>query len=331
MADNRTEHLREEYVSRVNRVIDYIDNNYNKAMTLNDLADVAGFSRYHFHRIFSAMVGEPLNRFVVRIRAERAAAMLLNNTRKSITEIAFDCGFSGSAPFARSFKAIFNMSASEWRTKGGRNSKNGKTDSNNRKAIGKIGKAFEVSSSYSGDTNNNRQIWRIKMKEDLKKIDAEITVEQLTDIHVAYIRYIGPYKGNAELFESLFGKIFTWAGPRGFLQAADLKVISVYHDDPEITDEDKLRTSVCISIPHDARVDGEFGKMTIPGGTYARGRFEISADEYQMAWDAMCGGWFPESGYQPGDGLCFESYLNNPKEHPEGKHSVEIYIPAKPL
>jgi AraC family transcriptional regulator len=45
----------------------------------------------------------------------------------------------------------------------------------------------------------------------------------------------------------------------------------------------------------------------------------------------MCGGWFPESGYQPGDGVCFESYLNNPEEHPEGKHIVEICIPVKPL
>lgn len=71
--------------------------------------------------------------------------------------------------------------------------------------------------------------------------------------------------------------------------------------------------------------------MTIPGGKYAKGRFEIGSDEYQAAWDTMCGGWFPESGYQPGDGVCFESYLNNPKDHPEGKFIVDIYIPVKPL
>ena len=329
--NNRQKYLREEYISRINRVIDYIENNYSKAMSLDALADVAGFSRFHFHRIFSAMVGEPLNQFIIRIRVEKAAAMLTNNPKKSVTEIAFDCGFSGSAPFARSFKSLFNMSATEWRDGGWQKSKNCKTDSNGCKTVGKIGQSFDVSSYYAGDVNNNQQIWRIKMKEDVNKIDAEITVEEIDDLHVAYIRYIGPYKGDSKLFEGLFEKLFTWAGPRGLLSGPDLKVMSVYHDDPEITEDTKLRTSMCISVPENTAVDGEIGKMTIPGGKYARGRFEIKADEFQAAWDTMCGGWFPESGFQPGDGLCFESCLNSPKDHPEGKHIVDIYIPVKPL
>ncbi len=334
--NNRQKYLREEYVSRINRVIDYIENHYMKAMTLDELADVAGFSRYHFHRIFRAMVGEPLNQFIIRIRVEKAAAMLLNNPKKSITEIAFDCGFSGSAPFARSFKALFNMSATDWRNRGWPESKNRKTDGKDCKTIGKIGKAFDVSSYYVGDETSNQQIWRIKMedgykKAGLKRVEAEIAVEEMDEMHVAYVRHIGPYKGDSSLFEGLFQKIFTWAGPRGLLSRSDFKVLSVYHDDPEITDVDKLRTSVCITVPKETEVGGEVGKMTIPKGKYAKGKFEIGPDEFQAAWDTMCGGWFPESGYQPGDGLCFESYLNDPREHPEGKHIVEIFIPAKPL
>lgn len=335
--NNRQKFLREEYISRINRAIDYIERNFDKPLSLDDVADVAGFSRFHFHRIFKAMVGEPLNRFIIRIRVEKAAAMLINNPKKSVTEIAFDCGFSGSAPFARSFKSVFNMSASEWRDGGWQKSKNCKTESNDCKTFGKIGQSFDVSSYYAEGINNNQQIWRIKMKkelsnkEGLKRIDAEITVEEIDDLHVAYIRHIGPYKGDSRLFEGLFEKLFTWAGPRGLLNGPDLKILSVYHDDPEITDNEKLRTSICITVPEDAKVDGEFGKMTISGGTYAKGRFEIKPDEYQEAWDTLCGGWFPESGYQPGDGVCFESYLSSPKDHPEGKHIVEIYIPVKPL
>ena len=48
----------------------------------------------------------------------------------------------------------------------------------------------------------------LKNKEGLKSIDAEITVEEIDDLHVAYVRYIGPYKGNAKLFEGLFEKFF---------------------------------------------------------------------------------------------------------------------------
>lgn len=330
--NNRQKYLREEYVSRINRVIDYIEKHYMNALTLDELADVAGFSRYHFHRIFRAMVGEPLNQFVVRIRVEKSAAMLLNNPRKSITEIVFDCGFSGSAPFARSFKALFNMSATGWRNRGWQESKNRITESKDCKTIGKIGKAFDVSSYYVGDETNNQQIWRVKMNETSKRIEAEIVVEEMDDMHVAYIRHIGPYKGDSKLFEGLFQKLFTWAGPRGLLSGPNFKAMALYHDDPEITDEEKLRTSVCISVPENTEVGGEIGKMTIPKGKYAKGRFEVgTVDEFQAAWDTMCGGWFPESGYQPGDGLCYESYLTNPKEHPEGKHVVEIFIPVKPL
>lgn len=329
--NNRQKYLREEYISRMNRVVDYIETHYEKSLSLDELAGVAGFSKYHFHRIFRAIVGESLNQFIIRIRVEKAAAMLLNNPKRSITEIAFDCGFSGSAPFARSFRSIIGLSATEYRNGGWKISKNSKTDSKDCKTIDKIGKAFDVSYYYVGDVNNNQQIWRIQMKEGKKKIETEITVEEMDDIHVAYIRHIGPYKGDTKLFEGLFEKLFRWAGPRGLMNRPDLKVISVYHDDPEITDEEKLRTSACISVPENTEVDGEIGKMLLPKGKYAKGRFEISPNEYQAAWDTICGGWFPESGYQPADGLCYESYLNNPKEHPQGKHIVEICIPVKPL
>lgn len=59
--------------------------------------------------------------------------------------------------------------------------------------------------------------------------------------------------------------------------------------------------------------------------------FEIDADGYETAWNAIYGGWLPESGYQPADGPCFEMCLNNPKEHPQHKHIVDICIPVKPL
>jgi AraC family transcriptional regulator len=79
--NNRQKFLREEYIAWINRVMDYVEKNYNKALILDGLADIAGFSRFHFHRIFSAMAGEPLNQFVIRIRVEKAAAMLINNPK----------------------------------------------------------------------------------------------------------------------------------------------------------------------------------------------------------------------------------------------------------
>ncbi len=54
-------------------------------------------------------------------------------------------------------------------------------------------------------------------------------------------------------------------------------------------------------------------------------------NEYGDAWNAVFGGWLPESGYQPDDGPCYEGYHNNPEEHPAHQHIIGIYVPVKPL
>ncbi len=163
------------------------------------------------------------------------------------------------------------------------------------------------------------------------KIDAQVEVKDLPELDVAYVRHIGPYKGDNQLFDDLFTKLMTWAGPRGLLSSPDTKVLSVYHDNPEITDEDKLRVSACISVPADTAVDGEIGKMKIPGGKFAVAGFELNPDEFEQAWTMVFGGWLPESGYQPDDRLSYEICHNDPKEHPENKHIVDICVPVKPL
>ncbi len=93
----RADYLHQEYRQRVNRAIDYIDANTGSNLSLAALADIAVFSRLHFHRIFRAMMGETLNEFIQRLRVEKAATRLVNNPRDSITEIALGCGFSSSA------------------------------------------------------------------------------------------------------------------------------------------------------------------------------------------------------------------------------------------
>ncbi len=71
--------------------------------------------------------------------------------------------------------------------------------------------------------------------------------------------------------------------------------------------------------------------MIVKGGNYAVARCEILEDQYEQAWDSIMANWLPESGYQPDDGLCYELNLNNPDEHPEKLHIVDICIPVKPL
>lgn len=327
---------REDYISRINKATDYIERNIDKKLTLDEIAAHANFSPFHFHRIFKAFIGETLTSFIKRLRIEKASVYLIMNPRMTITEVALECGFGSSASFARSFKEFFNVSATDW--KNGKykefvksdlkDSKICKTDSKN----GEVRDLFYEYFSDAGYGGNFAKMSNKSRREIMKmfknvKVDFE-TIEEFT---VAYVRYVGPYKGNEKLFEGLFTKLFNWAGPRDLIKFPETKVLSVYHDNPSITDEEKLRTSVCISVPEETKVEGEVGKMNIPAGKYAVGHFELTPETYETAWDYLFSEWLPGSGYQCDDRPTFELYLNDPKEHPEGKHIVDIYVPIKPM
>ena len=95
-----------EYVVRVNRAIDHILRNLDERLRLDDVAHVACFSPYHFHRIFRALMGETLNAFIKRVRLERAVYLLSFRDGSSLTDIALACGFSSSSDFSRSFRRM---------------------------------------------------------------------------------------------------------------------------------------------------------------------------------------------------------------------------------
>jgi AraC family transcriptional regulator len=273
--------LRQEYVGRINRVIDYIDENIDTELTLETLARVANFSRFHLHRIFSALVGETLNGFVRRLRLEAAASMLIAHPKETITRIALACGFSSSAGFAGSFSEHFGMSASAFRQRRRRhfpagrlnNSKIGKTES-------KTGKASLPSPYYIDERNINFK-GRFEMK---------VEVKEMPEMYVAYYRHVGSYSGVGEAFD----KLMRWAGPRGLLQFPKTRMLGVYHDDPEITDPSRLRSSACVTVPEGTEVDGEIGAMTVPGGRFAVASFEITHEQFGEAWDELMGKWLPE-------------------------------------
>jgi AraC family transcriptional regulator len=312
--------LNSEYKSRINRVIDYIEKNIDREFTLDELAQIAFFSKFHFHRIFTSIMNETLFDFIQRTRVEKAASLLLTNNKMSITSIAYTCGFSSHALFTRTFNKYFKMSPTEWR-KNNKSNKN-QTKSNIAQRKRNLKKALEYKKVHVEYTEN-KNYWRFSMNTQHQTVE----VKELPDMTVAYVRHIGPYEGNEALFGKLFGTLCTWAGPRNLI-GKDSKFLTVYHDDPKITKENRLRISVSLVVPPHTEVSGEIGKMTISGGKYALSRFVLTKDEFMQAWDWVYGTWLPQSGYQPDDKPCFELFPDEPKD---GKYTVDISVPVKPL
>ncbi len=114
---------RNEYVRRIHKVQDYIESNIDSSLSIEELADVAGFSKYHFHRIFKGIVDEPLSRYVNRLKLERATNLLTYRLDMTITDIAYHFGFTDPAVFSRTFKNYYGVSPSQYRNHNSKNCK----------------------------------------------------------------------------------------------------------------------------------------------------------------------------------------------------------------
>jgi len=314
----RKQYLMEEYKGYINKVMDYISNHLDDDLSLKRLAQEANFSVSHFHRIFQKVTGETVNNYIRRIRLEFSANKLTKNPKLSITEIAYSMGFSSSACFSREFRRCFGMSASRYRDRElVEKSKIGKTKSqisNNKDMNGK-----ESHASFN-DNNKNNIIRRKNMKFSAK-------VKEMPEMNIVYIRHRGPYNQVGDAIR----KIMKWCTARDLIRFPETKILTVYHDDPDITQKEKLRSDACVTIPRGTKTEGEVGTYVIPGGKFAVASVEITADEFGDAWDKLVGDWIPEHGYQSDERLCYEIGLNDPKQHPEGKFIVDICEPVKPL
>lgn len=288
------------YQERLLRVLVHVQNHLDEALCLEDLAEVACFSPYHFHRVFRGMVGESLMEYVRRLRLERAA-LRLKTTDQPVTRIAFEAGYETHEAFTRAFRAMFEDSPSGYRER------QRSADTLPTAAPGSRATHAGVPAFTGG----------CKM---------EVRIEQVQPIHVAFVRHVGPY---AEV-GAAWNKLCAWAGPRGLL-GPGLLVLGLCHDDPEVTPPDRIRYDACIAVGDDVQPEGEIGIQDVAGGEYAvtvhRGPYERLADTYA----AMCGQWMPGSGRQPRSSPSFEIYHNSPETTPPEQLITEVHVPLEPL
>lgn len=303
------EKYRKEYINRINRVIDYIEKNLDGDLSLESLSREALFSPFHFHRIFSAFTGETLTQYIKRIRVEKACRLLLNNPEMTVGEVSDLCGYSSMPVFCRVFKERFDTSAQEFREK----MQKSKIDQINSK-------------NYKLDDTSTDYFSTIVEPKNWRYIMDNIQIKEMPAMDLIYCRHVGAFDQIGNAYE----KLMKWAGPRGLLHFPETKTLTVYHDDPSVTEIDKVRQSACITVNGEVKPEGEFGKMNIPCGKHAVGRFEIDPVGFEQAWKSMCL-WLSESGYQPADANPYELYHNDHTQHPEGKFILDICIPVKPL
>jgi AraC family transcriptional regulator len=101
--------------ARMQRVLDHIDRHLDEDLDLDALSSVAAYSKYHFHRQFTATFGLSVHRYVQLARMKRASYRLAYTDAQSVTDIAMDAGYDAPDAFARAFRQRFRQSPSSFR------------------------------------------------------------------------------------------------------------------------------------------------------------------------------------------------------------------------
>ena len=246
-------------------------------LSIEALASRACLSLYHFHRVFTAVVGEAPGEMCRRLRMQRAAWQLCY-TDASVTAIALGAGLGRSQAFAKAFRRHYGCTPGAFRRDKG---KNGHLDR-------KEGHAWQGALPYAEGHSSARSNTMNTVEMDARTL--------------AYIRVTGPY---GEGYDAVCHRLHQWAAPRG-LEGGEW--IFIYHDNPEVTPPAQCRTDIGISVPVGTQGSGEVEIQHIPAGRYAQSRYLITdRSQYGERWQEHIGE-IVAAGLAFGDGPCFELY-----------------------
>ena len=246
-------------------------------LSIEELASRACLSLYHFHRVFTAVVGEAPGEMCRRLRMQRAAWQLCY-TDASDTAIALGAGLASSQAFAKAFRRHYGCTPGAFR----------RDKSKNGHLMSKDGHAFAQPDPYAEGHSSARS-------NTMKTIEMDART-------LAYVRVTGPY---GEGYDAVCNRLHQWAPARGLEQG---EWIFISHDNPEVTPPTQCRTDIGITVPVGTQGAGEVETQLIPAGRYAQSRYLITdRNQYGPRWQEHIGD-IVSAGLAFGDGPCFELY-----------------------
>jgi AraC family transcriptional regulator len=287
-----------EYASRMHRVLEHIDRHLDEQLELEGLAAVANFSSFHFHRLFTAWMGETLGDYMRRRRLEVAAQRLIAQPRLPVLQVALSVGFGSTEAFGRAFRARFGSAPTAWRD----------AQVSNRDQV-----KSKADQALASPVRNHGGM--------------KVTIVDRQPTSVAYLRHVGPY--GKPLSNFWIEEVDPWMQMNGLYGRARY---GISHDDPGITSPEKLRYDAAVEVPPDFVGAGKYQKTVIPGGKYAVAKLNGTDAEVGEAWTWLLRDWLSASGMQLDSRPFFEHYPIDATYDPKtGAFDCEICIPVSPL
>lgn len=285
---------RSDYAIRLERVFRWLADHMDGTLDLNQLADVACMSPYHFHRIYHAMQGETAAETVRRLRLHRAAVELITG-ELPVPRIARRAGYGSQEAFTRAFKAAYGVPPARYRA------------------------SFVPLPSTGGMTGGKDAAMDTT-------VSYQATIRETPTVTVAALAHRGDY----QTIPATFVRLATMAGALGVL-GPGMRSFGIYYDDVSATPVEALRSEACLSVPDNWVPSGDLERREIRGGRYAVVLHVGPYAELARAYTWLYGTWLAQSGEEAADAPCVEEYLNDARTVPASELRTEIWLPLRDL
>jgi len=280
------------YADKINQVCDYISTHLDDDLSVERLSLVAHFSKFHFHRQFTAYTGLTVARYILMMRLKRAAHQLVFNQDQRIIDIAFDALFENPESFSRAFKKAFGQTPSQFR-------------------------------QQPDWINVNK---KLQLPTIERKLVMKVEIVNFTETRVALLKH----RASPDLINDTVSAFTEWRKESGLSPEKSSNSYGIAYDDPKTTEPEKFRFDLCGSVNKDVPVNPQgVTTSTIPGGRCARIRHHGPHEGMSAAICALYQEWLPESNEALRDFPCFFHYLNLFPAVDEHELLTDIYLPLK--
>lgn len=280
------------YAVRFGRVFDYIERHLDEPLSVEELSQVAHFSKFHFHRQFSLYAGMGVLAYVRILRLRQASYRLVFRRQERIIDIALDAGFESPEAFSRAFRQSFGQSPSQF-----------------RKA--------PLWQPWS-------ERFRLPPRERREQMDVNIV--DFFETRVAVLAH----RGAPQQVNHTAQNFIEWRRETGLSPVQQSRTFGVAYDDPATTEPEQFRFDICGEVTG-AVPENPQGVVSgvIPGGRCALVVHLGSHDRIGESIYPLYRQWLPESGEELRDFPLFFRYLNLMPDVAEHEQITEIYLPLK--
>lgn len=265
------------YRQAVLRSLDAIEQNLTRPVALHALARRAGFSLWHFHRIFTEHTGESLGSYL-RKRRLTAAAAELARTNRTVLEIALDYQFESHEAFTRAFKAAFDSTPSEFRRTG------------------------KLAWLHTRPELTPARLQSLPHRTTMKPKIIELPALHLLGLSIRIVPPMSPAADNLDLVPKLYQRFCPLIPTLPPMQDKYVYGAARYPADADLRHPDECEYLASIRVAPGTKAKAPFALWKIPAGTYACFTHRGPVAQFGETMNYAFGTWLPRSKFVHGDG-----------------------------